>query len=281
MQNQIISIQNEEGTTVEGTEEIAKVFVRYYSKILGTKTETLGIEDSIIKSGKILNLEQQMSLVRPFNSQQVKEVLFSIPTNKSPGLDGYGSGFFKGQWNVGELVTKAVLDFFKEGQTLRQVNATNLTLLPKVTDPKWPSEYRPIACCNTIYKVISKLISMRLREVLPDIVDLNQGAFVQERELIHNILICQEIAKGYNRKNFSARCMMKLDIQKAYESVDWKAIKGILHSLMFPDLFIKWVMFCISTPTYTLSINGGRYGYIKGAKGLRQGTQYLHCYLCW
>ncbi|VFR00055.1 unnamed protein product [Cuscuta campestris] len=64
-----------------------------------------------------------------------------------------------------------------------------------------------------------------MKEVLPHIINLNQGAFVQGRELIHNVLMCQEIAKGYNRKNISSRCMMKLDIQKAYDTVSWEDVK--------------------------------------------------------
>ncbi|VFQ66656.1 unnamed protein product [Cuscuta campestris] len=65
--------------------------------------------------------------------------------------------------------------------------------------------------------------------------------------------------------------MMKLDIQKAYDSVSWEAISSILYNLRFPEQFISWVMFCVSTPSYTLNVNGSHYAYFKGARGLRQG----------
>ncbi|VFQ90187.1 unnamed protein product [Cuscuta campestris] len=127
LQNQLLSINTDKGEMIEGTERIAKVFEQFYTRLLGTKTATTGVNESIIKSGNVLNTEQQLKLIQPFSPQQIKEALFSIPSSKSPGPDGYNSGFFKNQWNV-------------------------------------------------------------------------------------------ELAKGYKRKNNSPRCMMKLDIQKAYDT---------------------------------------------------------------
>ncbi|VFQ97960.1 unnamed protein product [Cuscuta campestris] len=225
-----------------------------------------------MRSGNTLSIEQQLELIKDFNPEQVKNALFSIPNSKSPGPDGFNSGFFKKKWNtVGVITTRVVLDFFKDGATLKQINATCLTLIPKVENPSKPTDYRPISCFNTVYKVISKLLCFRLKAVLPHIVDLNQAAFIKGRELLHNILLCKEIAKGYKRKGISPRCMMKVDIQNAYNSVSWKAIRGILHSLNFPGKFIYWIMFCISTPSYTIHINDELHGYFRGGKGLRQG----------
>ncbi|VFQ84353.1 unnamed protein product [Cuscuta campestris] len=113
--NYIVEIQNEEGVMVEGTDDIANIFVKYYTQILGTKNQTNGIDARIAKAGGTLTLEQQMKLIRPFSVQQVKEAVFSIPKYKSPEPDGYGSEFFQGRWKeVGELTTKAILDFFRQ-----------------------------------------------------------------------------------------------------------------------------------------------------------------------
>jgi len=79
-------------------------------------------------------------------------------------------------------------------------NTTNLVVLPKTTHPMIAADFRPISCCNVVYKSISKLLYSRLKKVLPAIVNPSQGAFVKGRELLYNVLLSQEVARGYNRK---------------------------------------------------------------------------------
>ena len=58
----------------------------------------------------------------------------------------------------------------------------------------------------------------------------NQGAFIKGRELLYNVLLCQEIARGYARKHISPRCIMKIDLKKAYGSVHWEAVKAVSYT---------------------------------------------------
>lgn len=81
-------------------------------------------------------------------------------------------------------------------------------------------DFRPIACCNVIYKCISKILTNRIKNGLSKIVSLNQSAFVPGRHIQNNILITQELLRGYNKKNGPKRCAMKIDIQKAYDTVN-------------------------------------------------------------
>uniref|UniRef100_A0A803P5W4 Reverse transcriptase domain-containing protein n=1 Tax=Cannabis sativa TaxID=3483 RepID=A0A803P5W4_CANSA len=83
----------------------------------------------------------------------------------------------------------------------------------------------------------------RLTEVLPTLIGQNQGAFVKGRSLAHNILIFQDLIKNYNRKNTSPRCALKIDLCKAYDTVDWDFLERLLTNLRFPTRFINWIMF--------------------------------------
>lgn len=98
-------------------------------------------------------------------------------------------------------MVEAVLEFFKTGKMLKGVNNTMITLFLKSTHTDSVSDYRPISCCNTIYKVIPKILCMRLKRVLPDIILENQSAFVAGRNIVQNILVCQDLVRLYNRKN--------------------------------------------------------------------------------
>ncbi|XP_021770732.1 uncharacterized protein LOC110734914 [Chenopodium quinoa] len=107
------------------------------------------------------------------------------------------------------------------------------------------------------------MICSRLKEVLPVIIDDCQGAFVVGRSIMDNILICQDMLKDYNNKRKSPRCTIKVDLRKAYDSVHWDFIRDMLESLGFPDKFIHWIMVCVSSPSYSLLLNGGLHGFFQ------------------
>lgn len=88
-------------------------------------------------------MEQQLALIRPFIKQDVKQVLWTIHEVKSPGPDGYGSGFFLITWaEVEDDVTATVMKFFMSGKLLQSLSKTNLVLIPKTDVPRTSSDYR-------------------------------------------------------------------------------------------------------------------------------------------
>jgi len=92
-------------------------------------------------------------------------------------------------------------EFFSKGFLPKFFGHTNLILLPKTANPQKAQDFRPISCCNVLYKCITKLLCNRLKEVLPSLIDAGQGAFVKGRELLFNVLLCQDLASGYNRQH--------------------------------------------------------------------------------
>ncbi|XP_075095833.1 uncharacterized protein LOC142173857 [Nicotiana tabacum] len=118
---------------------IARIFVEYYQELLGKKTQgRLRAFRSFLINGPTLSVEQQLQLVQPYEAKDVKDALFSIDKNKSPGPDGYGSEFFEASWGIiGAEITKAMLKFFNNGQLLKQINSTMIALIPKVEVPQY------------------------------------------------------------------------------------------------------------------------------------------------
>ena len=152
-----------------------------------------------------------------------------------------------------------------------RTSGTKLILLPKTPHPQSASDFRPISCCNVLYKCITKLLCQRLKDILPDIIHPSQGAFVKGRESLFNMLICQDLAQGYQRQHISPRCIMKIDLQKAFDSVHWDFLWDLLSSLKFPTIFITWIQRCIASVSFSLQLNGQIHGTFKGGRGLRQG----------
>lgn len=96
------------------------------------------------------------------------------------------------------------------------------------------TEYKPISCCNTLYKCVTKVLCNRLRQVLPDIIVENQGGFVPGRYIVHNIMVVQDLVKHYGRKKVKPGCLMKIDITKAYDNVNCDFLQEMLTQLGFP-----------------------------------------------
>ena len=151
----------------------------------------------MIAAGNTLIVEQQLKLCEPFTDQEIKTIMFSVPNIKSPSLDAFRSGFFKVTWQMtGEMVREAVQQCFHTGIMPSFLGETKLVLIPKAPNPTHAKAFRRISYCNVIYKCIAELLCLRPKEVLPHLIHQNQGAFVKGRELLFNILICQDIARG-------------------------------------------------------------------------------------
>jgi len=92
----------------------------------------------------------------------------------------------------------------------KALGEAKLVLILKIENITLTSDFRPISCCNVIYKCVTTLLYGRLKGALPLLINSGQGVFVKGRELLFNVLLCQEIARGYSRKNISPRCIMKI-----------------------------------------------------------------------
>jgi len=181
---------------------VVDIITVFYKDLQGKQdSQRCQVDPHVLKYGHTLSLEQQIKLCQPFKDSEIKQALFSIQEFKSPGLDGFNSGFYKASWkHTSTMVCQAIQEFFKKGDLPSFYGETKLVMLPKINNPQKASDFRPISCCNVIYKTITKPICSRLKGVLPTIINEGQRAFVQGRELLFNVLLCQDLTRGYNRK---------------------------------------------------------------------------------
>ncbi|GKA70985.1 RNA-directed DNA polymerase, eukaryota, reverse transcriptase zinc-binding domain protein [Tanacetum coccineum] len=190
---------------------------------------------------KTISDKDAEDMIRRISDKEIKEALYDICDNKAPGPDGYTTKFYKKAWDVvGRDVCEAIKEFFKNGKMLGEVNATLITLVPKSNTPIKVSDYRLIACCNVLYKIISKILTNRIKGALCKLVNPCQSAFIPRRQITNNFLLTQELLKGYNWENGARR-------------------------------MIQWIMVCVKTAGFTINVNNERVGYFKGGRGLRQG----------
>lgn len=272
--NHIHFLVDDNGCSIESQHGIQNHCVDYFKGLLGSSEgQSLFCQDDITA---LLNFscsdEQKTGLDQLFTMEEIKAAFFSLPKNKTSGPDGYSAEFFTSCWSViGAEVSAAISEFFSSGTMLKQWNATNLVLIPKIQNASKVSEFRPISCLNTMYKVISRLLSNRLKSVLCSVISHSQSAFMPGRLLSENVLLASEIVQGYNRRNIEPRAMLKVDIRKAFDSIRWDFVLASLAALGFPDRFIGWIKECVCSPSFSIAVNGMTAGYFKSSRGLRQG----------
>jgi hypothetical protein len=162
--------------------------MHYYQQLLGTSKATIPLDSAVIRCGPCLSSSSHGLLLSPVSYENIRKTVFGIRNDKAPGLDGYSSFFFKQAWNVvGEDLCVVVQDFFHSGRLLKQVNHFIISLVPISANVSSTSDFRPISCCNVIYKVIANILAGRLAQVLSNIISPIQNAFWGGRLMSDNI----------------------------------------------------------------------------------------------
>ncbi|XP_039161281.1 uncharacterized protein LOC120289944 [Eucalyptus grandis] len=185
-----------------------------------------------------------------FTEEEVTIAMQQLGAFKAPGPDGFHGIFYREHWPVvSKDIHQALQLLFTTGHLDPALNRTQITLIPKVPQPEKLEQYRPISLCNFLYKIISKVLTNRLKPILPHIIAEEQSAFVGGRQIQDNILIVQEVLHrlrtSNKRKKFQA--VLKLDMQKAYDRIEWDFLKACLTKMGFCDKWITWIMQCVST----------------------------------
>lgn len=268
--NKILSLKDQDGNIVTSHSDISRVAVDHYSNLMGHAFPVNALPDDI--QTPMLSESQILMLSRPFDKDDILNTLKSMAKNKCPGPDGFTVEFYLATWDiVGDNVCSAVLHFFRNSHLPRIINATALSLIPKGPSSESMNDFRPIACCNVLYKCITKMISLRLKLVLPSLISLPQTAFVPGRKIGDNILLSQALFRDYHLTSGPPRCAFKIDLRKVFDSISWEFVHSILVKYGFPVTFIQWIMTCITGAMLSVKVNGCLEGHFPAASGLRQG----------
>lgn len=157
-----------------------------------------------------------------------------IPSSSSPSPDGIGSSFYVSCLDIfKEDLLEAATDFFSIGYLPKFYTSSYVVLIQNVKDSSIFDKFRPISLCAVVYKIFSKIIANKLTGCLNCIISLEQGAFLPARSIFDNITMAQEMAHTINRKTRGGNIILKIDMAKAYDVVDWKFINWVLHSFGF------------------------------------------------
>lgn len=151
------------------------------------------------------------------------------------------------------------------------MNATFIALIPKTEDSSSPDKYRPISLCNIIYRIVSKVIVLRLKPILPLIISPEQSRYVEGRQITDGIILTHEIIHSL-RQTRKLGMLLKIDLSKAFDSISWEYLQKILKAFGFsPPPWIRWISNILTSSFFSILINGIPSPTFRPSRGIRQG----------
>jgi hypothetical protein len=212
-----------------------------------------------------------LDLDAPFTWQEIEKAINNAPSGRSPGPDGFTNEFFR--FYKAEMKDE-LLELFQSLYTkeikLDGLNLASIALLPKKEDATQITEYRPISLQHSIPKLIAKVLANRLQPKMMQLVDEMQSGFIKNRSIVENFAAAIEMIQCSNKLRKPV-IVLKLDFQKAFDSVHWEAILATLTARGFPQRWIWWVKHLLETSMAQILLNGQMGKKFKIEKGVRQG----------
>jgi hypothetical protein len=257
-----------EGRTVASHEEIQEVLDDFFYNLLGSNVQRPFSLNLIACHRDAIDLS---SLEAPF-SEEVRDTIGVLPSDKAPGPDGFTGKFHKCCWHIIKSDMIAALNSLHQGNAhkLGMLNSAYLALLPKSNVALSARDFRSISLIHSFAKLVIKMLANRLGPYLQELVASNQSAFVRGRSIHDNFILVQQSIKSLHKQRVSS-LFLKLDISKAFDSVSWAFLFEVLSYLGFGPVWRNMISNILVSSSTQVLLNGSPGIPIRHQRGLRQG----------
>eukprot|EP00253_Pinus_taeda_P003073 PITA_03073 len=273
IKKQDLSIKDKNGNRVVEQAEIEQVLIDHHKEILREPQADRIHEIQEIFSAipHLVTDDQNKALMRAATLEEIEETVKAMKKGTAPGPYGFTVDFFQAGWH---FLGKEILELLEESRMNQKVwpslNSTFYALIPKGDNLEDANGFRPIALCNVIYKIITSMMAKRLKPLLDKLISVEQTGFVEGRQILDGLVVTQEVIHSLKVKKQKGM-MIKLDLLKAYDRLSWNYLGKVLESFSFCRRWIDWIHSLISSPSFSILVNGIPSRTFSATRGLRQG----------
>lgn len=262
---------------VTSATDINKTFQQYYEKLYTSTVSCNNMQKeqelffSSINIPK-LYINQAKLLESPITEAEIRKAVSLMNTGKSPGNDGFPAEYYKEYIDIlAPVLVKVYQEAFEKGRLPSTFNEALISLIPKkdkdITDP---SNFRPISLLNVDCKILTKVLALRLQQVLPIIIHGNQVGFMKNRSSTDNMRKLIHLMWLAQSKDVPIAAI-SLDAEKAFDKVEWGFLFTALSHFGFGSSFSQWVKILYKEPKAAVITNGVISPFFCLSRGTRQG----------
>ncbi|GJR37779.1 putative RNA-directed DNA polymerase, eukaryota, reverse transcriptase zinc-binding domain protein [Tanacetum coccineum] len=260
-----------EGEWITNPLEVKEAFLSFFKEKFQSSDSMVAFPPLTVTSG--LNFDDRHLLEDVVSLVEIKEAVWDRGSDKAPGPDGFSFLFVKRYWELIKLDIHAfVSTFLESGKMSMGSNSAFITLLPKVSNPIYIQDFRPISFIGIHYKIIAKILANRLSKVVGKVVSHEQSAFIPGRQILDGPLMLSEVIDWYKKRK-KRLMLFKVDFEKAFDFVSWKYLDFVQNSLGFGSKWRTWIKACLESARTSILVNGSPTSEFSVKRGLIRGIK--------
>ncbi|XP_068312484.1 uncharacterized protein [Pyrus communis] len=230
--------------------------VNFYRSLYNSPFVPIGIEDVCGVITPMVKEEEIFSLSCLPSVEEIKSAVFSMDPSSALGPNGFPGSFYQSCWDiVGLDVINFVQVFFKRGWLYPNANCNFVVLIPKVDGAATIAQYQPIALTNFLFKIIPKILVDRLGPIATRIISPHQTTFLKGRRISDCIGLVSEGFNFMGKRAFGGNVGIKVDIAKAFDTLNWKFLLHVLSSFGFSHIFVDWASMLLNKDEYVANLS--------------------------
>ncbi|XP_026456295.1 uncharacterized protein LOC113357182 [Papaver somniferum] len=221
---------------------------------------------------QVITYEDNSLLDGLLDENEIKSAIFDLNQDSAPGPDGFTGIFYRAAWDtIKKDLVESIHYCWKNNIIPIGMNSNFLVLIPKIKGAKCAKNFRPISLSNFCFKIITKIITMRLTTMLHKVISPQQSAFVKNRNIHDQILLASELVNEMTTKRRGGNLALKLDISQAYDTMSLEFLYRAMKKFGFSAMFCKWILVLLKSSKISIMLNEGPIGFFGVGRGLKQG----------
>jgi len=218
-----------------------------------------------------ISSSDQEFLELPISLGEIKSAIWACGNDKSPGPDGFSFKFMKRHWVILKQDILAFVKHFEQwGRFSDGCNSSSISLVAKVKDPLNLGDYRPISLIGSMYKIVAKILALRVKRVLGSCIGEVQSAYIEGRSILEGPLIVNELC-SWTKSKGRKLLVFKADFNKAFDTVNWNFLDSMMEQMNFGVKWRSWIRGCLMSAKASVLVNGSPTKEFSMERGVRQG----------